>query len=135
MDIRDIEDGEVVSHYGTPGWPGWDPEDVPAGTHDGFRGLPRRDRDERGMSVQIGRLSPAEMVEVMMPWRSPRPHDAVRHASVRRLREAGFIVRHTPSRLQPNHATVEFPTDWTDDVTEAWHDCFSAPILYEDADG
>lgn len=86
------------------------------------------------MSVQIGRLTPVEMVEVLM-GRSPRPHDAVGHTTAGKLREAGFVVTHTPRRFNPGHATVGFPGDWADDVTELWHDCFDPAITYEDSDG
>ncbi len=134
VEPREIADDEVVSHYGTPGWPGWDPEDVPEGERDGFRGIPRPERNESGMSVQLGRLTPAEMVELMM-GRSPRPHDAVRHTTAGKLREAGFVITHAPTRFHPEHATVEFPGEWTQDVVESWHDCFGPPTVHEDADG
>jgi hypothetical protein len=58
-----------------------------------------------------------------MPWR-----DIVRYTTAERLTNAGFRVRSTPSRMIPNHVSVEYDGDWTDDVAKRFDDCFDQPL-------
>jgi len=55
------------------------------------------------------------------------PWDAVRYTTVGRLRDAGFRVESTPSRMIPNHVSVQYDGDWTDDVAKRFDDCFDQP--------
>lgn len=109
---RDIEDDEFVTQYGNlAGDPAFRTR-PPAGS-------PR----PRTMSVTLGRRSPEEMVRLVR--RSPDPaSDTARHARVRRFREAGFLVRHTPTSRNLDHASVEWAGEWEDTVAERFDSCF-----------
>jgi hypothetical protein len=53
--------------------------------------------------------------------------DRVRYTTVGRLRQAGFVPRHKPNRLNPNHIVVVHETegtDWNDEVVLAFTMCF-----------
>lgn len=97
-----------------------------------FRKAPRA--DERDVSLLAGRLTDREAAmavrQEFIAWR-----DIVRYTTVERLQNAGFQVRSTPSRLIPNHVSVEYDGDWTDDVDVArrFNDCFDQPA--EGGDG
>ena len=51
------------------------------------------------------------------------PTDAV-SATRRALEEAGFEVRHTPTRADPNHHTVQLPKPVTDAVADSLNQIF-----------
>jgi hypothetical protein len=89
-----------------------------------FRTAPRA--GERDVSVLAGHLTRRQAAlavrQEFVAWR-----DIVRYTTVERLRNAGFRVRSTPSRMIPNHVSVEYDGDWTDDVAKRFDDCFGQP--------
>lgn len=86
-----------------------------------FRTAPRA--GERDVSILAGRLTRRQAAlavrQEFLAWR-----DVVRYTTVGRLSNAGFRVRSTPSRMIPNHISVEYDGDWTDDVAKRFDDCF-----------
>ncbi|MFN2555633.1 MAG: hypothetical protein ABR592_01965 [Nitriliruptorales bacterium] len=114
---------ETLSHYG-------DVNTSPEGSRGGFRCYPRRGR-ESGMSLTRGRLTPTEMARTVRPVkRGIRKGEAVRHTTVGRLEDAGFRVRLNPTHRNPEHVTVEFLGEWTDDVANLFHNCFEPPEVH-----
>ena len=92
-----------------------------------FRMAPRR--HEQDVSLIAGRLTPREAA---MAVRHRQPEyfpgrDIVRYTTVERLIVAGFRVRSTPSPMIPNHVSVEYDGDWTDDVAKRFDGCFDQP--------
>lgn len=74
------------------------------------------------MSVTVGQRSAGEMG--ILVGRKPSENDAVRYARVGDLRQAGFQVRHTPSRRNPDHASVEWIGEWSNSVAARFDLCF-----------
>lgn len=51
------------------------------------------------------------------------PTDAV-HATRQALEDAGFVVRHTPTRADSDHHTVQLPKPVTEDVADLFNNVF-----------
>src|SRR5829696_1257667 len=91
-----------------------------------FRMAPRP--HEQDVSLLAGRLTTREAAMAVRHGRREFfPWDAVRYTTVGRLRDAGFRVESTPSRMIPNHVSVQYDGDWTDDVAKRFDDCFDQP--------
>jgi len=91
-----------------------------------FTVAPRRGR-EHDVSLLLSRLDAREAaLAVRHGRREFYQRDIVRHTTVGRLREAGFRVVSTPSKMIPHHVSVEYDGDWTDDgdVAKRFDDCF-----------
>lgn len=102
-----------------------------------FRNQPRP--EEKGLSLTLGRRSVKEMVDLLYRGRrSAMLHDGVRRTTAGQLRAAGFSVVHDgrDSKSNPNHvsAYLDGDTDWTDDESSLFNDCFSEPIWLEGDD-
>jgi hypothetical protein len=112
-----LQPGQVLSQYGAR------PPTFTGQTQPQFHTAPRT--HERGVSVVAGRLTRREVAMIVrqefISWR-----DFVRYTTVGRLRDAGFRVRSTPNRMNPNHVSVEYDGEWTDDgdVAKRFDDCF-----------
>jgi hypothetical protein len=97
-----------------------------------FRRAPRR--HERDVSLLAGRLTAREAAMAVRHGRREYfpSKDVVRYTTVGRLRDAGFVVRSTPSPMITNHVSVEYDGDWTDDVAndaaKRFDDCFDRPV-------
>ena len=91
-----------------------------------FRNRPRA-RIEAGLSVLSGRWSVRDAT-LLVARRDLRPEDAVRYAQVARLRDVGFSMTPTPTRRNPDHATIEFIGSWDDEVGRLFDDCFTEPV-------
>lgn len=94
-----LDDGEWVSHYGRrqEGLPDF---------HDG----PRPEQDKGELSLVRGKRDAQETAQMVMHWREPPFDDAlVRHAQVGRLRDADFLVEHTPSLKNREHVSISLP--------------------------
>lgn len=96
--VRDIGDDEILTQYGQEREDGR-----------GFRGQPRFDRDERDVSMIAGKLSVIEAIRLISSRSTLAPQDAVRHFSVGALREADYVVVHTPTKRNPDHVSVIAP--------------------------
>jgi len=91
-----------------------------------FRTAPRP--HERDVSLLAGRLTVREAAMAVRHGRREFfPWDAVRYTTVGCLRDAGFLVQSTPSRMIPNHISVEYDGHWTDDVVKRFDHCFDQP--------
>jgi hypothetical protein len=92
-----------------------------------FRTAPRA--SEGGVSLIAGRLTPRQAAMIVRHEYLP-VRDSVRYTTVGRLREAGFRVRSTPTRMNPDHVSVEYDGVWTDDgdVSKRFDDCFDQPV-------
>jgi len=114
-----LQAGQVLTQYGarSPAFTGQ------AQPH--FRTAPRA--DERDVSVLAGRLT-SHQAAMAVRQEFVRWRDVVRYTTVQRLRNAGIQVRSTPSRMIPNHISVEYDGDWTDDVAKRFDDCFDQPL-------
>lgn len=95
----------------------------------GFRRSPRWDR-ERAVSVIAGRLD-VEQATLRVTGRRARRGDAVRYSTVGRLHGAGFVTRSDPQLLNPAHVLVEYPGEWSEDIGEAFDECFEPPVTKE----
>ena len=56
--------------------------------------------------------------------REPTAQDAVRYSTAERLTNAGFQLIHDQTPYQA-HVSVQFEGEWTEEVCEAFHACFS----------
>ncbi len=72
---------------------------------DTFRRKPRFARPEFDVSVLMGKLD-LEATVLAVLGRKPRPHHNHRHFSVPRLVAACYRCLHTPSRRNPQHASI-----------------------------
>lgn len=88
------------------------------------RNVPRpSDRD--GLSALRGQSTLQEAARFVRKARWPHEGDSVRHVLVRDLREAGFIVDHTPNRRNPLHTSIRIEAQWNVDVAHAFDACFA----------
>jgi hypothetical protein len=119
---RELGAEEVLSQYGYRG------DDPP------FRNRPREwsERSEPGMSTIVGKLTPAEAMSFVRARQICIGHDGVRHTTVGKLRDAGFVVSHTPNPRNPGHVTVSRAEKWGEDTVRMFDSCFDEPIY---ADG
>jgi hypothetical protein len=56
--------------------------------------------------------------------RMARAIHAVRYTTAGELRSKGFIVTHSPTKRNPDHVSVEWRGDWTDEVSATFDTCF-----------
>lgn len=96
--VRDINDDETLTQYGK------ERED-----NQGFRGQPRFSQDERDVSMIAGKRSVVEALSLVTGRNTVGSGDAVRHFNVGALREADYVVRHTPTQRNPDHVSVIAP--------------------------
>lgn len=112
---RWIEDDEVLTQYGQEG---------PDGSC--FRGQPRFNDGEVELSMIVGKLTPKQALSLIASHRLACPMDAVRYFRVADLREREYVVRHTPSRNNPDHVSVTAPDGCSPQV---WWSSQGEPIL------
>lgn len=115
----DIDDDQVLTQFGAK-------QDIVA-LDPPFRRKPRQGR-ETNVSLILGRLSPAEASRIVRRSLAPAPFDGVRYATAGKLRAAGFVVMHTPSRMNPNHVSVSRTTEWGANEESAFDECFDEPV-------
>lgn len=123
LEPREIADDEELTQYGrvtsapaNPDHPG-----IPT-----FRIAPRADADSDGLSLMLGHQTADEMVRAVRRFPKLTSDDRVRYVTAGRLRDAGFVVRHTPTRKNPGHVSVTKDGEW-DTVTEVEFDvCFDS---------
>lgn len=118
VEPRAIGDDEVVSHL------------VSRTEGGAVRALASpRPVDQGRLSVVIGELTAADAVR--LAFRRPAiDTDGVRHARVGDLRAAGFEVIHTPTRMNPEHASIQAVQSWVD---RSFTECFDE-IVWEASD-
>ena len=127
--IADLPDDAILTQFGNR-------------LNPGFCIVPFRNQlrpGEKGLSLTLGKRSVKEMVDVMYRGRrSAIHHDGIRRTTAGELRAAGFVVVHDGfrSKSNPNHVTVSLDgdTDWTDDESARFNDCFSEPVWLEGDD-
>jgi hypothetical protein len=90
-----------------------------------FRSHPRPEVDGLDISLIRGMLT-VEAATMIVRRRGYviTGADVVRHTTAGTLRDAGFVVEHTPNRKNPAHVSVRWPGDWTDEVSKDFADCF-----------
>ena len=112
----EVGDDEPLTQYGREG------DDPP------FRNATRS--YETDVSLIRGRLSPSEAASLIRREGARyqvTERDRVRHTTAGLLRTAGFVVRATPTRRIPGHASVELqnPEDvWENSARSRFDDCF-----------
>jgi hypothetical protein len=81
------------------------------------------------MSLIIGRQTP--MAAALLVTKAVQPSAIARYTSVGRLRGAGFIVTHSPTRGNPLHVSVFPPNDqhgpkeWDGPMAKLFKECFT----------
>lgn len=90
-----------------------------------FRSGLRTEQGEKYMSVILGRLTPEEAVPLVSRGDAAGSADAVRYASVRDLRAAGFRVRSRASKTIPGHLAVTCDGVWDGPVAARFDACFN----------
>jgi hypothetical protein len=96
-----------------------------------------RPKDRGRLSAIRGKVTPADALRVVRSSFRKTPasaKDGVRHARVSDLRQAGFVVQHTPNRRNPDHVSIVYSSRWDRQVAEKLHRCFSE-ILWHDEEG
>lgn len=92
---------------------------------------------ERGISLTLGMRSVKEMVDLMYRGRrSASMHDGVRYTTAGKLKAAGFLVVPDGGKRNPNHVSVclDGDTEWTDDESARFSNCFGQPTWMGDGD-
>lgn len=117
MQSREIDDEEYVSRYGT--------------RDESFRDRPTRLKDQGRMSLQLGKLTPAQ-VHRRISLKPLTGDEGVRHARVGDLRSQGFVVKHTPHRGNTEHVSICYPSTWDDEVAGKFRSCFDEPQWHEE---
>ena len=119
---RKIGNDEYVTQYGS------------RGNEPVFWDRPRpQDRGE--LSVTIGRLAPAEIRRLVRLGGVPTSEDGARYARTGDLESQHFEVEHKPTRRNPDHAVVRYPSEWDDPVAGIFNKIFSAPVWHEEPEG
>lgn len=116
---RSIEDGEVLTQYGT--------------ADAAFRKEPRV-TDFGVISLILGAVDPLAAAAIVRGrGRLGDGTDAVRHTTAGRLRSRGFTVTHSPSRRNSLHVSAGCDGVWNE---EAFDQCFAGaqvgPALTEE---
>jgi hypothetical protein len=96
--VRELGDDETLTQYG---------QVRPDG--DNFRGQPRFAQGETEVSMIAGRRTVVDAVGLIASHRAIKPDDAVRYFTVGVLREADYVVSHTPTGRNPDHVSVSAP--------------------------
>lgn len=110
-----INDDQELAQYGSS----TRPKEGPA-----FRSQPRADRDKGGLSMIRGRVAAAK-AHMIVGMQAPRPGDGVRHTTAGMLRQAGFIVEHDPTQVNPDHVRVTVRGDWSIERAKRFEGCFT----------
>jgi hypothetical protein len=121
LERREIGDEEHVSQYGSrlTGQPNfWDHP---------------RAQDTDGLSVILGRATPAEARRPVRTVGVPTSDDGVRYARVGDLRARGFVVTHTPNRRNRLHTSISCPGKWDNLAIDRFNECFGDPIWHEES--
>jgi len=123
MQGRAIGDDEVLTQHGVR---------LTHGTFR-FRNRLRADKEppELDMSLILGEVTPNEAGAIR--FRGPRTakdlsRDAVRTTTAGTLRAAGFVVFHTPRRLNRRHVSVYRDEQWDDVVAMKFDRCFGRGV-------
>lgn len=77
--------------------------------------------------IRGGELTVERAVYYVNPRRSPADNDSLRSATVGELEDAGFTVRATPSRHNPDHVSVYYDGEWGDTVAERFDSVLGEP--------
>jgi hypothetical protein len=112
--MRELQDDEVVVQIGFVGVDG-----------ETFHNCPRAVRDDDALSVVLGLRSTADAVRAAFGREASPGYEVSRSSTVGRLRAKGFVVTHSPSRKNPNHASVTDPLAWTAARQAAFASCFN----------
>jgi hypothetical protein len=126
MEPREIDDEEYVSQYGSrqTGSPG-------------FLNQPRQ-VDVDGLSVTLGKLTPEEARRYVRRGGKIGRDDGVRHARVGDLRRQGMLVTNTPSRENPDHASIsrpgKGPGEWSVEDQGTYDTCYGVPEWHEETE-
>ncbi len=87
---------------------------------------PKYPEEFPAVSVIRGALTPEEALRRVRKGMSTATRDdGVRRATVGTLRDAGFILTHTPTNRNPDHVSVTYPGDWERDVALLFKTCFA----------
>ncbi|MEU0521566.1 hypothetical protein [Streptosporangium sp. NPDC006007] len=125
--MDDLGDEDWVSQYGTI--------HAPIGGNS-FKCRPFIHEDPQELSLLAGKLTPDEAAGTVNRRRTSGalPGDGVRHASVGKLRSAGFRVWRSPTKKIAGHVSV-MPLDgnrpWTDDDSQRFDACFESKAWKE----
>lgn len=122
---RTLDESEPVTQYGSR----WLLTEGRA-----FRCRPRFLAGEKDLSMLAGLLTAAEAARAVAGHWTPEA-DVVRHTSVGQLRAAGFRVTHSPTKRLGNHVSVEYPSEWDDDVDRRFDACFDLTTAEGGTDG
>ena len=123
----ELGNDEWLTQYGNRDYP----PDQP------FRHRPREGKETR-ISLVAGRLSVDDVARKVNRHRTEgaMPGDGARYVRVGVLRDAGFLVEASPSRLIPDHVSVGLAGegDWTEDVSARLDGCFSETMWKEESE-
>lgn len=112
VESTEIADDEVLTQFG----------ECVDGTLN-FRGQPRP--SESDVSMLRGRWERTDAGQRVRRRREPSV-DAARYTTAVDLSSVGFAVRHTPSKMNPDHVSVKSEHGWTNDVVMAFVNCFDS---------
>jgi len=124
MDPEQIGDEEPLTQYGRA-----DSDEHCSDSR--FRCIPRFEDGEQDVSLLRGQLSVEEAAWAVCR-RAARPGDLVRHTTAQALRNAGFLVSHTPTRRNKGHVSVEYQGKWTENMRKAFDLAFGEANGLED---
>jgi hypothetical protein len=82
---------------------------------------------ETDVSLLLGPMSPKEAASKVLRG-GDEEGVGVRRTTVGKLRQAGFVVAHTPNRRNRDHVSVSLERAWTDDDSNSFSSCFEQPI-------
>lgn len=127
LQVDELADEEVLSQFGCRK----ETETI----EPPFRKRPRpRDleADPPGLSLLRGRLTPLDAAQAVRGRKElVMGADGVRHTTSGKLRDAGFVVIHTPKKAKLGHVTVSFPSDWGEDTDNMFDSCFDEPMYVD----
>lgn len=75
------------------------------------------------MSLLRGRVTVGEAAWAVCR-RAAKQGDVVRYSTAGALRNADFLVTHTPTRRNKGHVSVEYQGKWTDNMRKAFEFAF-----------
>lgn len=94
----------------------------------GFKNRPMEGYDS--LSALRGKVGLEEATKVVAK-RPLIPGDGIRIASVEILLNSGFVVRPTPTLLNPLHVSIEYSGNWDETICMALDQCFGQPTFSE----
>ena len=100
-----------------------------------FKNRPPEPERINALSLIRGRLTVEEATPLVRTSRSrPSPGSGVRYTTAARLKQEGFVARHTGNRNNPHHVSVTCLDEthvWTDDDGKRFDSCFEQPTWGE----